>query len=244
MTQKWSSKSKEDHTTRVRENQRRHRARTKAYIAAIEKQLAESQVRLEAALAENSRLKGSLEACKSRDSKLALEERQHAMACGMCKEGEPGDGTISVIASLDNGSRFEKHSLQDTGQNQRLEDGESLMSAELQEQELLRTPTMMPSNCSVFSSSADLTPQGSIAKDIHPMLTQKDCRCLPFPLPGESTIPCITAYGIIEEQNYNGMDLRAVDGILAPGFRRAISSEGCRVKSHLVFSVLDSVRPL
>jgi hypothetical protein len=41
MTQKWSYKLKENKAARIRSNQRCHRARTKAYIADLERQLVE-----------------------------------------------------------------------------------------------------------------------------------------------------------------------------------------------------------
>src|SRR5690242_8670455 len=47
MTGRWSSKSDEQKAARVRDNQRRHRARTKAYIQHLEKQLSETQARLQ-----------------------------------------------------------------------------------------------------------------------------------------------------------------------------------------------------
>ncbi|KAI0006365.1 hypothetical protein F4779DRAFT_596572 [Xylariaceae sp. FL0662B] len=65
MTQKWSSKPKECRTTRVRENQRRHRARTKAYIASMERQLNETRARLDEVLAENTRLTSEMETLRA-----------------------------------------------------------------------------------------------------------------------------------------------------------------------------------
>jgi hypothetical protein len=60
MTQKWSSRTREQKAVRVRDNQRRHRARTKAYISDLESQLAEAIAQLDEALARNSRLAAQL----------------------------------------------------------------------------------------------------------------------------------------------------------------------------------------
>lgn len=61
MTQKWSAKPKEDRAARVRENQRRHRARTKAYIADLEQQLAETKRKLQETLSRNKELEAQVE---------------------------------------------------------------------------------------------------------------------------------------------------------------------------------------
>ncbi|KAL8391871.1 hypothetical protein RB599_004692 [Gaeumannomyces hyphopodioides] len=56
MTQKWSSRPREQDAARVRENQRRHRARTKAYVADLERRLAEATAQLDEAVARNAEL--------------------------------------------------------------------------------------------------------------------------------------------------------------------------------------------
>ena len=74
------------------------------------------------------------------------------------------------------------------------------------------------------------------------VLRRSDCSHLPPPMPGESTIPCKTAYRIMEQQNYNGVELTTIRGFLTPGFRGATGEEeGCRVESNRVFSVLDLI---
>lgn len=61
MTHKWFSKPKEHKAAGIRDNQRRHRAKTKAYIADLERQLAEERMRLDEALVRNSGLMSELE---------------------------------------------------------------------------------------------------------------------------------------------------------------------------------------
>ncbi|KAJ2904741.1 hypothetical protein MKZ38_007359 [Zalerion maritima] len=61
MTQKWSSKPKEDRAARVRENQRRHRARTKAYISELEQQLSDTKAKLDKALSRTAELEAEVE---------------------------------------------------------------------------------------------------------------------------------------------------------------------------------------
>lgn len=65
MTRRWSSKPKEHRAARVRDNQRRHRARVRAQTADLERQLAETRQRLEDALERNSVLVSELERLRS-----------------------------------------------------------------------------------------------------------------------------------------------------------------------------------
>lgn len=65
MTRRWSSKPKEHRAARVRDNQRRHRARVRAHTADLEQQLAETRQRLEDALERNSILVSELERLRS-----------------------------------------------------------------------------------------------------------------------------------------------------------------------------------
>ncbi|ROT41983.1 hypothetical protein SODALDRAFT_4728 [Sodiomyces alkalinus F11] len=60
MILKWSSKPKDHNTIRVRENQRRHRARRKAYIEDLERQLDEARAQLSDALAANAELQSEM----------------------------------------------------------------------------------------------------------------------------------------------------------------------------------------
>lgn len=61
MISRWSSKPKEQKAARIRENQRRHRAKTKAYIADLERQLAQERTRLDEVLRQNAALTSELE---------------------------------------------------------------------------------------------------------------------------------------------------------------------------------------
>lgn len=146
---KWSTKPADHNATRVRNNQRRHRARVKSRIQDLEARLDETNARLERAL--------------------------------------------STVASL---------------------------TAEL---EALRRGAPQP-------------PEG---RDSPP---DCDCHDLPAPAPGESTIPCSSAFPIIEQQNYSGVEVTTIRAWLAPGFRKAPRpGESCRVESNRLYELLDHI---
>ncbi|KAL8294700.1 hypothetical protein RB597_007703 [Gaeumannomyces tritici] len=85
MTQKWSSRPKEQDAARVRENQRRHRARTKAHVADLERRLAEATAQLDEALARNAALA------------MEIQRLQHNKPAVAADEGDGrGDGDTPV----------------------------------------------------------------------------------------------------------------------------------------------------
>lgn len=75
MTQKWSSKPKPDQAARVRDNQRRHRAKTKACIADLESEVAGMRTRLSEVLEHNARLVSEVEDLRNQlDNRLQAGE--------------------------------------------------------------------------------------------------------------------------------------------------------------------------
>ncbi|KAJ9133700.1 hypothetical protein NKR23_g10619 [Pleurostoma richardsiae] len=82
MTRKWSSRPKECRATRVRENQRRHRARTKAYIADMERQLAQTRAQLDEALAQNAELTSELQTLRASSAGKAVANPSKEVVVG------------------------------------------------------------------------------------------------------------------------------------------------------------------
>lgn len=276
MTGKWASKPKQQNATRVRENQRRHRARTKAYIADMERRLAETQASLHDALKRNSQLISELERLKPHPSKPYLVgDAERATAChtpvsssAMRRHASPlipspsltlsnHDRSLpSPILPLDLTSpsiqilSLSEHRFQVATQATQLPMTVSAGST-VRGASSTRTPaehdgssSHMPSfTHSVASYHSPVTLTTTRSQGDEDLTTfQSDCSDLPLPSPGESTIPCKTAYRIIKEQNYDGVDIHAIEGFLAPGFRRATTLEdGCRVESARVFSILDLI---
>lgn len=71
-----------------------------------------------------------------------------------------------------------------------------------------------------------------------------DCGCdgLPPQAPGESTLPCSSAFRIIEQQNFSGVEVTTIRAWLGPGFRRALRpGEACRVETNRVYELLDHI---
>lgn len=126
---KWSTKS-EDHASRVRNNQRRHRERVRNYITRLESELEESQIKLREAMVEIDRLKielggrldstftddsGAKQACDSASSFFgpslevpAKHGEEHAMSTECCAEDtlfsrDPGNCDILNRSTDDGG---------------------------------------------------------------------------------------------------------------------------------------------
>lgn len=262
MTQKWSSKSAELKSARVRENQRRHRARAKAYTALLERQLADVQSRLRDVLAQNAALLSEIEdlrASLAKTSALAIDESEQDE--NGCPEKD--------VSTIDTAAVISSHTAQSA------ETPQIATSPELKEQQRQPQTAPSPSPCQSLSQCracdkptsssqsdaaaalldlASTAPIGWDSADAAALALQRAaCARLPPPAPGESTIPCDAAYAIIRQQvrGQDGVtgcpppDLAAINEILAPGFRGSDGrEEGCRVESARVFEVIDSINPL
>ncbi|KAB5533496.1 hypothetical protein GE09DRAFT_362370 [Coniochaeta sp. 2T2.1] len=273
MTGRWSLRTKQQEAERVRENQRRHRARTKAYIADIERRLSETEARLNDALMENSRLTHELEKFQPRSAKPSIASdmvdadqpsitstedtsqvlsRPHPSSLSVTirepsssippKTAYPSVDTISPSpeeacqAALLSGAPSVGSEVGAAPPTRTiLEDGKSHTCAQPASCHAPFSP--LPVTLTTIASS-----QGDAHQDNLAVLLRSDCSHLPPPMPGESTIPCKTAYRIMEQQNYNGLELATIRGFLTPGFRGAtVEEEGCRVESNRVFSILDLI---
>lgn len=174
--EKWSSKPADYNATRVRNNQRRHRARVKSHIQDLENRLQETNSKLESALSTVASLTAELEALRR--------------------------GTSTAPTSSDNCS-----------------------------------PSTVHNPADISGTSATLS-QSVSGGDI------ADCNCqgLPAPAPGESTVPCSSAFQIIEQQNYSGVEVTTIKAWLGPGFRKPLKpGESCRVESNRLYELLDHI---
>jgi hypothetical protein len=270
MMGKWSSKPKGLETARVRENQRRHRGKIKAYIADLERRLSETQACLNDTLVQNSRLRSELEKlqaisarpCVVSDAEEATDDYTSTMASSErtrpqtslpkpSSTSSDNEGQRSSLLPVPDLTHLSPRTLSPSGleASQAAQPSRSpSMGSEVDTASSARKPPDHERSYARSPSDAFTPPlpdtfgtafsQGD--EDL--AMLRSDCSHLLPPKPGESTIPCKTAYRIIKEQNYNGADLSAVEVFLAPGFRGAtVQEDGCRVESTRVFSILDVI---
>lgn len=201
---KWSSKPADHDAIRVRNNQRRHRARAKGHVQDLEKRLEETSAKLEAALQTISHLAQEVEILRGRVPP-SLAWSQSPPTAATLPAPAP---TAAVQPVLD----------PTPGQN--LGDPQALAYG--------------PPNALITTASPTATVDDDSA----------DCGCdgLPPQAPGESTLPCSSAFRIIEQQNFSGVEVTTIRAWLGPGFRRALRpGEACRVETNRVYELLDHI---
>lgn len=197
---KWSSKPADHNAIRVRNNQRRHRARAKGHVEDLEKRLEETSARLDAALQTISHLAQEVEILR-----------------GRLPPPSAWPQSPLTTAALPNVSHVEA---------QRLD------SATVQEG--LQPPIPVSPN----------VPDTTVAPPTAETEDSADCGCdgLPPQAPGESTLPCSSAFRIIEQQNFSGVEVTTIRAWLGPGFRKALKpGEACRVETNRVYELLDHI---
>lgn len=255
MTHKWSTKPSEANSARIRDNQRRHRARMKARTALLETRLADTQSQLQEALAQNAKLLSELEALR-------------AHYAGKSTTGEVASASRSsdtAVAAPSTTDQWKTHATTllsnatDTGNMSQREPALPALKS-------TATPTTSQtpvdqSNSSVSEGNSKSSTCGGVrcaASRVTTTSAEWDglsaeefatlraaCSRLPPPTATESTIPCDTAYDLIRQHNHAGEDLAAINVLLAPGFRGSTSQgDGCRVESSRVFAVIDFINPL
>ena len=261
MTQKWSCKPKKDKAARIRDNQRRHRARTKAYIMDLEEQLAATKSKLEEALARNEELEAQIrQLCQSRTGKVAVQasaqttSRVTKLAVGLSgtqnrivAEDLTRDASLllalgeeHILAGSPGPAAYSSSTSNGTSSNHDC-------SSPTSDSNVHSPPPQSPAGVASPKTSTPCS-CGSLGEDVTGDANatghgnDPDCNHLPPPAPGESTIHCKTAYKIIEDRNFKGMGPNAIQQRLGPGFRRAVvQGDGCRVDSHLVFALIDDI---
>lgn len=281
MTQKWSSKPKTDRAARVRENQRRHRAKAKTYVAELENQVADLKSRLDEALTHNAQLASEVE--KLRDLYEGAPR-----TVGRCRVGElesdkenedlsPAHPPPPAIVNERDAYTLSTHIERSPEASTPISPGTTQKSASDLAAE---TPVTVRLSSPIQSCIANPTSRGNghlhalgVSSSDHILSCLEICASedtansisvsipniatsdaidlaslrarlahLQPPAPGESTIPCETAYGIIREQNYAGQDISTISRLLSPGFRRAmLEGDDCRVMSSFVFAVIDAI---
>lgn len=202
---KWSSKPADHNAIRVRNNQRRHRARAKGHVQDLEKRLEETSAKLEAALQTISHLAQEVEILRGRvPPSLARSQSPPASSALPAPAPTAAAQPVSDPAPCQDMVDLPEHA-----------DGPP---------NVLLTTAPPPSPPDVDDSA--------------------DCGCdgLPPQAPGESTLPCSSAFRIIEQQNFSGVEVTTITAWLGPGFRRALRpGEACRVETNRVYELLDHI---
>lgn len=263
LTGKFSTRPAGYNTTRMRDNQRRHRARVKSYIADLEARLSESEGKLETALATISRLAAENEAHQRHTNSYGQSGpsdctlNYQAVSTNQVIEGQDPINIYTTLSHV----LSERTILEATGPAAAEEPSitiadvlgpiavgdESLAQTRIVASAGISAPegphaTGEPANDD--SNSANMLLLRRLLSPSSEMTEMPDDRFnqLPPPAPGESTTKCMDAYKIIEQQNFHRLDLAAISTWLRPGFRRAITEgDGCRVETNLLFTLLDYI---
>lgn len=236
----WSLKAHDHNATRVRDNQRRHRARVKARIESLETELTQSQQELSTARARIEELEALLAA---RDSACAMS--------GHFDDSAPEPSSQSDQTIIERPLPAEEPGLLGGGLGEqgcchRLSRPVNQPSQQHHDQspapspvtEVLTEDPTAPSSLPADQTAANPVVFSLIAQYDH------DGR-LPLVAPGESTTLCRVAYEIIAQQNMTGIDMSDVEQWLWPGFRRATKQgEGCRVDTKVLYALIDYLSPL
>ncbi|KAH7026733.1 uncharacterized protein B0I36DRAFT_161498 [Microdochium trichocladiopsis] len=236
---RWSSKPPADRASRVRENQRRCRQRAKDRVADLESRLASTQQQLQQALIKIEQLTTELDRARGRGADGApagVDDRAEAPGClggaetmnySAHRSLEPEMGVDLPSQQAPPRGRPSSSSLGPCKTGPRRDD----------------TPTTQHEATSVRPRPRSISPM-DFASAIK-LGASPECHYYPMLKEGESTMSCGDAYKIILEQNYSGLDERAMLKWLRPGFRGpGASDEGCRVQSSILFACLDRLNPL
>lgn len=280
MTQKWSARPKQERAARVRENQRRHRAKTKTYVAELENQVADLKTWLNEVLVHNAQLVSEVDKLrdlcghgpKASGRNCADEQGHNENVVSLSQPSPALDPTAADPHTRASPSRIEKlpqssppmaserhitpnSPTAGTRAVVRLSPAARCTASQPPgTNERTQTPLVdlvddLPSHLEPRASDeASDSISACISRistlyNIDPASLRALCTHLPSPAPGESTIPCATAYCMINQQNYAGQDLITISRLLRPGFRRAMheGDDDCRVVSSFVFSVIDDI---
>ncbi|PCD20264.1 hypothetical protein AU210_016676 [Fusarium oxysporum f. sp. radicis-cucumerinum] len=236
---KWSLRAQDHNATRVRDNQRRHRARVKARIESLEtgsrQELRIALARIEelealvaardsAAYAMSSRFKDSAPEPFSRSDQAIVELPLPAEEPRLLGGGLDKQGCCHLLSRPVN---------QPSGQ-----------------QHYDRSPAPLPVTraltedpTALSSIPADQTAANPVVFSLNEQYDH-DGR-LPLVAHGESTNLCRVAYEIIAQQNMAGIEMSDVEEWLWLGFRRATKQgEGCRVDTKVLYALIDYMSPL
>lgn len=231
-----------EHTQkRVRENQRRHRARQRDYVTSLEQKLADTERALTEARAEIA----VLTATNTNSQNNQLTTLSITNSVNILESG-PSSNKQSELAMFDDGGPQLQYLgspdvvfLSDTLSPSFLIDMDSFqMSVPTPPMEELEPIGGPPPCCSDATTS--LPPRNEF---VDPECST--CKTKPPPDPSESTTLCAQAFVLISQQNFRNLDPQTIRLWLAQGLRRAQrEGEGCRVENGALMRLLDYISGL
>ncbi|CAG5164389.1 uncharacterized protein ALTATR162_LOCUS6646 [Alternaria atra] len=261
-----------EHTlNRVRENQRRHRARQRDHVASLEQKLAETEKLLSDARAEIVALKEAAAASTNsqRQGQPANDEQVEKTARGArYLEGEntgmqqvpcpaPSSQQNSLALTVQPGGSIDPQlaypdvhipDLSFLGDspfylplNTSL--ATSLLTIPSQDLAIISSnnTTAGPPPCCSDPPNSSSLPLPNSPND----LECSSCKTKPPPDPSESTTLCAQAFVMIGQQNFRNLDPDTIRLWLAQGLRRAQKEgEGCRVENGALMRLLDFISGL
>lgn len=258
-----------EHTLeRVRNNQRRHRARRREYIAELEEKVDEMSQTISSLEGKVKSLQDELARCDNHDHNhdqddVANVDTTAAPPSRQLQQGGIEPGSESPVASTNTDPYLDEDeeepepvddppvgNLPDRPANER---GSSATNNEYQNN----------SCCQNLKDRACPDPEEQILEDVPgPCVSaagpsQAGAPCPPFPAyllrpefeaqyqqnsEDESTVLCSEAFLLISQQNYKSLSQDEVASWLWSGFRRALRpGEGCRVRSDLLLGLLTYI---
>lgn len=213
---KWSLKPADHNAIRVRNNQRRHRARVKSRVEELEARMERTSAELKAALSTISVLTAELEALRG------------SKASSTHHVGPPAVPAPPLAAAP---------SLPITPPSS-LQSPETDLSQPLDFQQT--PPTGVPTSSPDLDIVIAATP--AAVDDNMEEGANCDCQGLPPSAPGESMMSCDLAFQIVKEQNHSGLEVATIRSWLGPGFRKALRPGGtCRVETNRLYEILDLI---
>ena len=207
-----------EHTlTRVRENQRRHRAKRRSYMTELEEKLQDTQRELGDAKKEIEQLKKEREifgSCfRSHCSTMMRNEIQTSSE----EDAQPESTVLGISTPM------------------------SILTpiSTVQEEDAMSRIDGPPPCCEDSASDGEI----ALARETPSASPEcSTCATRPPPSPTESTTLCSQAYVMIQQQNFRGIDAIMIRTWLSEGLRSAQrKGEGCRVENSRLLSLLDFI---
>jgi hypothetical protein len=233
-----------EHTlNRVRENQRRHRARQRDRVATLEEKLAQTEHLLAEARAEITFLKAQQEATNviCRDNHLELPEDLASTVAAASRETADLH-TKQPELEVNGGPPFPYLGTSTTPDLSFL--GSDISPAFIIDINSLELPLSPPVDDPLSGPppccSDTVALQSLLNEPVDPECST--CKTKPLPDPSESTTLCAQAFVLISQQNFRNLDPETIRMWLAQGLRRAQrEGEGCRVENGALLRLLDYI---
>ncbi|KAI6756904.1 hypothetical protein HG530_011502 [Fusarium avenaceum] len=238
---KWSLKPHNHNATRVRNNQRRHRARIKTRLESLEIELAQSQNELRTAKDRIKELEALLQGRDScgisgRQFEDSVQNSYYAPGQVLAELPLPTLQVGDLGSDLSNSgvcrcllaSVNQSATLQSCGQSSILSPVTNILAGDM---------------AIVNDYATDHIDTGRFGFSL--LAQYEHSSSLPLVASDESTTLCRVAFEIIAQQNMASIDSGELEHQLWSGFRRETKQgEGCRVDTKILYAVIDYMSSL